>query len=75
LEARITALVDVYDAVSNRRRYKEPWPEDKVIELIQQGSGTHFDPRLVALFLANLGRFRVILNVNPDETPCVDPVL
>ena len=67
LEARITALVDVYDAVSNRRHYKEPWPEDKVLELIRKGSGSHFDPKLTELFLANLERFRAILQAHPDQ--------
>ena len=66
-EARITSLVDVYDAVSNRRHYKESWPEEKVIELIRKGSGQHFDPMLADLFLANLEHFRTILAENPDE--------
>ncbi len=73
LEARITALVDVYDAVSNRRHYKEPWPEDQVVELIRKGSGTHFDPQLADLFLTNLVRFRAILIANPDEAHDEDP--
>ncbi len=73
LEARITALVDVYDAVSNRRHYKEPWPEDRVVELIRKGSGTHFDPQLADLFLTNLARFRAILAANPDEPHDEDP--
>jgi putative two-component system response regulator len=67
LAARITALVDVYDAVSNRRYYKEPWPEHEVVELINRGRSAHFDPHLVELFLANLNRFRSILCGNPDE--------
>lgn len=66
LEARITALVDVFDAVSNRRRYKEPWQEEQVLELIREGSGTHFEPALVQLFLANLDRFRAILKAHPN---------
>ena len=67
MEARITALVDVYDAVSNRRHYKEPWTEDKVIELIRKGSGQHFDPRLVELFLGHFENFRAILLANQDD--------
>ncbi len=67
LEARITALVDVYDAVSNRRHYKEPWPEDKVVKLMAEGRGTHFDPLLADLFLKHLDRFRAILHANPDQ--------
>jgi putative two-component system response regulator len=73
LEARITALVDVYDAVTNRRHYKEPWPEDQVVALIRKGSGVHFDPRLVDLFLAHLDRFRAILLAHPDEPHDEDP--
>jgi putative two-component system response regulator len=73
LEARITALVDVYDAVSNRRHYKDPWPEDQVVALIKKGSGTHFDPQLVDLFLAHLDSFREILQANPDEAHDEDP--
>jgi putative two-component system response regulator len=73
LEARITALVDVYDAVSNRRHYKEPWPEDRVVALIRKGDGIHFDPQLVDLFLTNLDRFRDILLAHPDEPHDEDP--
>jgi putative two-component system response regulator len=73
VEARITALVDVYDAASNRRHYKEPWPEDQVVELIRKGRATHFDPQLVDLFLANLHRFRTILQDHPDESHDEDP--
>ena len=73
LEARVTALVDVYDALINRRHYKEAWPEDRVVELLRKGGGVHFDPRLAQLFLANLDRFRAILVANPDEIQDEDP--
>jgi response regulator RpfG family c-di-GMP phosphodiesterase len=73
LEARITALVDVYDALSNHRHYKDPWPEDQVVALIHKGKGAHFDPSLAELFLANLDRFRVILLANPDEAHDAEP--
>ncbi len=67
LEARIVALVDVFDALSNRRCYKEPWPEARVLELVQKERGTHFDPDLADLFLARFDAFRKILNANPDH--------
>jgi putative two-component system response regulator len=73
LEARITALVDVYDAVSNRRHYKDSWPEEKVVEVIRKGRGVHFDPHLTDLFLTNLDLFRSILNANPDIPHDVEP--
>ncbi len=73
IEARITALVDVYDAASNRRHYKDAWPEEKVVELIRKGRGTHFDPSLVEPFLKDLERFRIILAANPDVATDEDP--
>lgn len=73
LEARITAMVDVYDAVTNRRHYKGPWPEGEVVALIRKGSGVHFDPRLVEVFLDHLESFRAILVANPDESHDEDP--
>ena len=65
--------MDVYDAVTNRRHYKEPWPEDRVVALIRKGNGTHFDPQLVDLFLTHLDTFRTILLANPDEPHDEDP--
>jgi len=67
IEARMTALLDVYDAVSNRRHYKDPWPEYQVIQVIQEGAGVHFDSDLVRVFLNNLDRFREILAANPND--------
>lgn len=51
LEARIVALSDVYDALGTRRPYKEPFPEEKIDEIILEGKGKHFDPDLVDIFL------------------------
>jgi response regulator RpfG family c-di-GMP phosphodiesterase len=50
---RITAIADVYDALTQKRIYKEPWPQEKVIEFIKDQSGKHFDPHLVEVFLNN----------------------
>ena len=73
IEARITTLVDVYDAARNRRYYKEPWSQEQVEDLIRRGSGAHFDPALVDLFLAHRDRFKAILDENPDELSDEDP--
>ena len=48
--ARIIAVVDVFDALSMSRRYKEPWPLAKILAHLEAGSGAHFDPELVVLF-------------------------
>ena len=48
--ARIVAIADVFDALTMRRPYKEAWPIDKAVDMIEQDSGTHFDPTLATLF-------------------------
>jgi response regulator RpfG family c-di-GMP phosphodiesterase len=50
LSARIIALADVYDALINKRVYKDAWEEDAVLYHIKQQSGKHFDPEIVAIF-------------------------
>lgn len=51
LAARITAIVDVYDALIHERCYKEAWPEDKALQLIKDNAGKEFDPLLVDVFM------------------------
>jgi putative nucleotidyltransferase with HDIG domain len=54
LAARIFAVVDVWDALRSDRPYRPAWPDDKVIAHIQEQSGSHFDPLVVAAFLEML---------------------
>ena len=49
--ARIVALADVFDALSMRRPYKEPWAKANIVEYIEAGSGAHFDPDIVNAFI------------------------
>ncbi|TXH89330.1 MAG: response regulator [Rhodoferax sp.] len=49
--ARIVAIADVFDALSTVRPYKEAWPLERVLQTLREGAGSHFDPRLLALFL------------------------
>ena len=51
LEARIMALADVYDALVSKRVYKDAFPKENAIQIIEEGSGTQFDPDLVQIFL------------------------
>ncbi|MEO5353796.1 MAG: response regulator [Magnetococcus sp. XQGC-1] len=48
--ARIVALADVFDALTMKRPYKEPWSLPDALAEIRKSSGTHFEPRLVTLF-------------------------
>lgn len=67
IAGRITALADVFDALGARRSYKEPWPLDRILTLLQEERGQHFDPDLVDLLFANLDQFTEIMRQHPDE--------
>lgn len=49
--ARIMAIADVFDAVSEKRCYREAIPLEKCFKIIEEGSGQDFDPLLVEVFL------------------------
>jgi response regulator RpfG family c-di-GMP phosphodiesterase len=51
LSARIIALVDAYDAITSRRRYKDAKPHEQAVEIIRSEAGRHFDPLIVEAFL------------------------
>ena len=53
LAARLFAIIDVWDALVEKRVYKESWPEDQVMFYLQEQAGIHFDPQVVDLFLDN----------------------
>ena len=62
LTARIVSLVDVFDALSSKRVYKDPWGEQDVLNYLKEQAGVQFDPELVELFIANQGTMKEILN-------------
>ncbi|WML43230.1 HD-GYP domain-containing protein [Neobacillus sp. PS3-40] len=47
LLARVTAVVDVYDALTSERSYRKAWPHHQAMELLLEQKGTHFDPKFV----------------------------
>ena len=49
--ARIVAVCDAYDALRSERPYKGPWTHEEALRAIREGSGTQFDPEVVAAFL------------------------
>lgn len=51
LHARIMAIADVFDAVSQKRCYRDAMPIDKCFAIIENGIGTDFDPKLAKIFL------------------------
>ncbi|MBI9105009.1 MAG: HD domain-containing protein [Spirochaetales bacterium] len=67
LSARITALADVYDALSSERPYKKAFSEEKTAEIILQGRGTHFDPDIVDSFIKCRSEFKKIRQRMEDD--------
>lgn len=64
---RITSLADVFDALSSRRSYKDPWPEDQVFQFIRDNREMMFDPVLVDAFLEMREELMEIRRLYPDE--------
>jgi putative two-component system response regulator len=52
MPGRITAVADVYDALSSRRPYKKPFPREKCFTILKEGRGTHFDPKVLDAFFS-----------------------
>lgn len=56
--ARIAALADVFDALTHKRPYKDPWPVAHALAEIERLKGKQFDPELADLFLALVRRLQ-----------------
>jgi response regulator RpfG family c-di-GMP phosphodiesterase len=61
--ARVFAVVDVWDAITSNRHYRQAWPRDQELEYIRAQSGSHFDPHVVKHFLEILEKDAFL----PDE--------
>ena len=50
IEGRIVALADVFDALSSKRPYKDPWPLDKILKIIHEEKNKQFDENVINAF-------------------------
>lgn len=66
LLARILAVVDVFEAVTSARPYHRPLSLVEARDLIRDGLGTHFDPRIATLFLHEEAAGRILHQTEPD---------
>ena len=57
IAGRITAVADVFDALSYERCYKPAWELDRILQVLKEERGRHFDPDLIDLFFDNLDSF------------------
>ena len=66
LSARIMAVADVFDALVSKRSYKEGFPFEKAMDIIREGSGSHFDPQVAEAFLRASDEVRTVMNSNME---------
>jgi putative two-component system response regulator len=67
LWGRICAVADVFDAVTSERPYKPAFPNDEALQLLRDGKGKHFDPRVVDVFFDCLQEILTIQEKYKDE--------
>ncbi|MEI6209908.1 MAG: two-component system response regulator [Desulfuromonadales bacterium] len=73
LFGRIVAIADVFDALTSKRPYKEPWSVDDTVAEIKRNSGLHFDPQVVEAFLRALPEIEAVKNNFADDDATKTP--
>ncbi len=63
---RLAGIADVFDALTSKRPYKDPYPVSKVVEIFKSEREKHFDPELTDLFLQNIDDFVTIKDTFPE---------
>ncbi len=66
LSARIMAVADVFDALVSRRSYKESFPFEKAMAIIEEGSGSHFDQNVAGAFMHAADEVRRVMETNME---------
>jgi len=67
LWGRICAVADVFDAVTSERPYKPAFPNEEALQLLRDGKGKHFDPRVIDVFFDCLDDILKIQDKYRDE--------
>ena len=63
IEGRITAISDVFDALTSKRPYKKEWSVEEALDLLKSESGKSFDPTLIDIFIQNIDK---VLEIKSD---------
>ncbi len=66
IESRIVAICDVFDALVSKRHYKDAYPYELAVEILQNNSGTDFDPAVVEAFLRIMPEMIEIIEEFPE---------
>ena len=67
LSARIMAVADVFDALVSTRSYKKGFPFEKAIAIIEESSGSHFDPKIAGAFLNAKDKAKEIADSHAED--------
>lgn len=67
ITSRITAIADVFDALTQKRIYKEPWTMEKTIQFVKAGRETQFDPELVDIMFDHFDEIEEIMENYPAK--------
>jgi putative two-component system response regulator len=67
IASRIAAIADVFDALTSKRPYKEPFPMEQSLTIIKEGRGSHFDPDVVDAFFAIQDEINTIKDRYDDD--------
>jgi putative two-component system response regulator len=68
LASRIVTIADVFDALTSRRPYKDPWPLEKAFHYLRDNAGTQFDPDFVVIFCTYPNEIEAIRETYKDES-------
>lgn len=75
LSGRIAALADVFDALTSKRPYKDPFPVEQTVDIITKERGEHFDPQVVDVFLKNIDEvLKIKEEINAIDTKLLHDV-
>ena len=66
LAGRIVAVADVFDALTTARPYKQAWSPERARAHLQENAGSHFDPRIVEVFLSRWSAVQTFLDLGRD---------
>lgn len=76
ITARVISVVDCFDSVREDRPFRRGMTRDEALAFLRRGTGTHFDPKIVDLFIENLARFEIQIAAQglPQQSAPVDPL-
>jgi HD-GYP domain-containing protein (c-di-GMP phosphodiesterase class II) len=69
IEGRIVAVADVFDALTTKRPYKNPYPFEESVRIVEENSDKHFDPAVVKAFKDNIDKIYAVYQELRDIEP------